>query len=470
MATRLKVTDILCSENEHQTQTQSPFSSPTSSSDNNRGIKRKINELEESNKRLRTEIQRLHAQLQSQRGGKWNFSAPTTIYHAAYGCSVLQMQALTGSNNNKFLTLEYSPRSNMKLWDFDTGKCGLQLDNFSLGHAHPIRSFACDSKFLVTGDLDGAIHVWGLDEGRCQGKLGLTGKADSVLSLALTHQTSSSMAPTPYTHLFDNFGSTTNRSDHVTDSNSASSQQLNSPFSSATPRSGVGSTPSTSNTTAQSPSTTGMARNDNTEDSVGSIGGSLVRTCVNGTESGFIRIWDLSSLENVREIQGHKASVYDVKFMSDNRTFATCSRDKHVSLWDVRSPSACATFADHRRGVYSVRVDSSTNTLMSGSYDETVRVYDLRMATSSSSPGQRDSASCRKTIEVGSSVFCLQFDAEHLLVGTKKGDVCVYDISGDEFDLVTTIPAQQGDIVYCLYFDNTRLVTGGDDGDRKSVV
>ena len=90
---------------------------------------------------------------------------------------------------------------------------------------------------------------------------------------------------------------------------------------------------------------------------------------------GVAAIWDLTSGESVKEIEGHRDILYDAELSPDGSLLATCSYDKLIILWDVESGEQVRTLAGHNGAVYDVGFSPDGEYLVSASADDTCKVW-----------------------------------------------------------------------------------------------
>ncbi|MGV3630336.1 MAG: hypothetical protein ACO1O6_03980 [Bacteroidota bacterium] len=60
-------------------------------------------------------------------------------------------------------------------------------------------------------------------------------------------------------------------------------------------------------------------------------------TLLSAGKDGYIRAWDLKTLEKQVEIPAHNFGIYQLEFFNGGRHFVSISRDKSIKLWDSAS-------------------------------------------------------------------------------------------------------------------------------------
>jgi energy-coupling factor transporter ATP-binding protein EcfA2 len=93
------------------------------------------------------------------------------------------------------------------------------------------------------------------------------------------------------------------------------------------------------------------------------------KTLATGSDDQSVKLWDVSSRQNVATLKGHESSVRSVAFSPDGKTLATGSSDQSVKLWDVSSRQNVATLKGHEDSVWSVAFSPDGKTLASAGGD-----------------------------------------------------------------------------------------------------
>jgi WD40 repeat protein/serine/threonine protein kinase len=89
-----------------------------------------------------------------------------------------------------------------------------------------------------------------------------------------------------------------------------------------------------------------------------------------------VRVWDLSSGEQVMTLRGHKLFVRGVAVSPDGRRIASCSSDKTIKIWDANTGIELMTLVGHQSLVQSVSFSPDGRRIIScGEYNE-VKIWD----------------------------------------------------------------------------------------------
>lgn len=88
------------------------------------------------------------------------------------------------------------------------------------------------------------------------------------------------------------------------------------------------------------------------------------------------RVFNLSSLEQVRGFEGHTHHVLGVSWSDDGQTLATAGADKSVKIWNVATGEPSRTIGGFRKEVTAIRFTGQTSNVVTSSADGTVRLHD----------------------------------------------------------------------------------------------
>jgi WD40 repeat protein/DNA-binding SARP family transcriptional activator len=92
---------------------------------------------------------------------------------------------------------------------------------------------------------------------------------------------------------------------------------------------------------------------------------------------GTARLWDASSGEQLRVLQGHDARLNSVRFSPNGEHLATAADDSTVKLWAVASGELLATLNGHSSRVWVAEFSPDGTRLASGGADTVVKLWDV---------------------------------------------------------------------------------------------
>jgi len=100
-------------------------------------------------------------------------------------------------------------------------------------------------------------------------------------------------------------------------------------------------------------------------------------------QGDLIKLWDVASGAEIRTLTGRNRydGVLSVAFSPDGLTLASGNYDNTIKLWDTSSGTEITTLAGHSNSVYSVAFSPDGRVLASGSSDRTIKLWDVASGT-----------------------------------------------------------------------------------------
>jgi uncharacterized delta-60 repeat protein len=96
--------------------------------------------------------------------------------------------------------------------------------------------------------------------------------------------------------------------------------------------------------------------------------GKMLAVAYNNT----VKLWDVAARHEKTDF---KARVIFMAFSPDGKRLATALEDKTVKLWDISTMQEILTLKGHKDGIFSVAFSPDGKTLATGSWDRTIRLW-----------------------------------------------------------------------------------------------
>jgi len=178
--------------------------------------------------------------------------------------------------------------------------------------------------------------------------------------------------------------------------------------------------------------------------------GSTIITACNDKK---VRLWNGTTGELVRELEGHGGAVNWACFSPDGSMLASSARDGSVRTWDASSGAPIAEMKGHKGSVQSVAFSPDGTGLASGGADGTVRLW-----------GARTGAPMRTLFEGDQAVHCLSFSPDGTRLAAATEHTILIDVERGGDVLTIRSPAHS---IWSLTFmpDGRRLAASPSSGE-----
>lgn len=175
------------------------------------------------------------------------------------------------------------------------------------------------------------------------------------------------------------------------------------------------------------------------------------------TDNNKVLIWDTSNANQINklEVKGERAgTIYALAFSSDAKLLASGGSDHNLRLWDVSTGQQIAKMIGHSDHLYAVSFHPDGKILASGSSDFTVRLWDVDSAT--------ELAILKKHT---STITALAFSPDGTILASGDNDKNVFLWDVQNHSLLAKLGGHIGEINSIAFSsDGKYLLTGCGDG------
>ena len=100
------------------------------------------------------------------------------------------------------------------------------------------------------------------------------------------------------------------------------------------------------------------------------------RNAVSCSADNTIKIWDVTTGQEIHTLQGHTAAVNAIAITSDDTKIVSCSADNTIKIWDVTTGQEIHTLQGHTAAVNAIAITSDDTKIVSGSLNNDLKLWD----------------------------------------------------------------------------------------------
>jgi WD repeat-containing protein 61 len=179
-----------------------------------------------------------------------------------------------------------------------------------------------------------------------------------------------------------------------------------------------------------------------------------------GQSLGGIHVIDLNKNEEIKLLQLHRESVYDIKYLPEQESFWVAAGDGTVSVWSIKDFSLITALKVCDQKIRSIHFNSVLKEVAVGCGDGSIRIFDFETYEENKIlKGHVDDFSV--------NAVCYHPNGKYLLSGSRDAYLNVWDLEND-YALIHHIPAHNY-AIYSIVFspDKKFFATGSRDKSIK---
>ncbi|MFT4661209.1 MAG: WD repeat-containing protein 61 [Flavobacteriales bacterium] len=172
-----------------------------------------------------------------------------------------------------------------------------------------------------------------------------------------------------------------------------------------------------------------------------------------GQSLGGVHVIDLNKNEEVKLLQLHRQSIYDIQYLPEKECFWVAAGDGTVSVWSINDFSFITALKLCDKKIRSIGFNSVLKEAAIGCGDGSIRIYDF------------DTYEEKKIIKGHLDDFSVNSvyyhpNGKHLLSGSRDAYLNVWDIKND-YALINHIPAHNYAIYSIVFSPDMKLFATG---------
>ena len=165
-----------------------------------------------------------------------------------------------------------------------------------------------------------------------------------------------------------------------------------------------------------------------------------------GTAAGSVHVLDLVSKEEIKILQHHTASVFNIKYSAQTNFFYTVGGDGNFAVCNLENLSLLKIKKMCTEKVRSIAFNYATSEIAVASGDCNIRIFDLHTL---------EEKKCFIAHQLSANTVCFSPDGHFLLSGGRDAHLKIWDATS--YELIQSIPAHNYAIYDIAYSPNTAL-------------
>ena len=175
-----------------------------------------------------------------------------------------------------------------------------------------------------------------------------------------------------------------------------------------------------------------------------------------GSDDGTIKLWNLTTNQDVANLRGHYSTIDVVAFSNDGKILSSGSDDGTIKLWNLETNKEIATLSSHSGSIWFVAFSKNGKTLASASSDYTIKLWNL------------DTNEEIATLNEHSdhvTVVSFSPDGKILASGSRDNTIKLWDLEKNE--MIATLEGHSSTVTSLAFSDKNTLISSSYDNKIK---